>query len=76
MTFCVLSGCSVAPPKQTPYTPPMQYLAETPEPDKPTSPVDNGKLAEYTNAFRGQLRECNADKRTLYDLYQKNKDKQ
>lgn len=51
----------------------MQYLAETPEPDKPTSPVDNGKLAEYTNAFRGQLRECNADKRTLYDLFN-NKD--
>ena len=49
----------------------MQYLAPTPEPDKPTSPVDNGKLAGYVLAYRGQLAECNADKQTLYDLYNK-----
>lgn len=53
----------------------MQYLAPTPDPDKPTSPVDNGKLAGYVLAYKDSLRTCNADKQTLYDLFNK-KDKQ
>lgn len=65
--FFALSGCNSLPQAQdAPQG--LQYLGETPEPDAPLSPVTNAGLAQYALSFKYQLKACNADKRSLYEL--------
>ena len=65
LTLLLLSGCNAIPRSAPPVAPPVQYLADTPEPDKPFPPLTNGKLAEWNQAYRAALLSCNLDKASL-----------